>query len=506
MAIDRTPARIRVKTREQIVADYKRDYSIRDPEASLADGEQVDVDARVFADQMVPIYAAARQAGDALSYLNQSGDDLDSTWEPRGLPRPRAQGASGYVTIQASSSGGPIFAGDEAKDPNTGLRFRCLETRLNWQDGDAVPVGGIDTGPETDLPAGTKLTWSRPRPGIGDVATVAEQAGGFGLTGGRNRATDDEYRGLIAEFTANPPAAGNDAQVQFEGARTPGVPFERVFTYPCILGSCTTAVAGVLRPARPGATRIPNELQRQALEAHIVGLFPAGEIYLFPTVVEDPVDVSMNVRWARSTPGWQDTVPWPPRYDVGGGRIVVSGDPTSSVEFTLRTDNNSYSGVPSPQVGHTIAFYDKARQRFSHKRIATVSGAGPWNITCVTSLGASDTEYTPYDGQAACPWSGSLQSLVAPLLTVFDSLGPGEMVQNVDFLLDGQRQRRSPESPMEWPANLANKDLSEVLRTPGVAEGEFTDGADRHTTVGVPGTTVYLLALRNFTVFPKPLA
>lgn len=505
MALDTTPDRIRVKSRDQIIADYKRDYSIRDPNASLADGEQVDIDARVFADQMVPVYAAARQAGDALSLLNQTGDDLDRTWEPRGIPRPKAQGATGYVRIQASSGGGPIFAGDELKHLDSGLRFRCLETRLNWQDGDSVPVGGIDTGPETDLPAGTRLTWSAPRPGIGDVATVVEQAGGEGLTGGRNRADDDEYKALIQESFANPAAAGNDAQIQQEGRKTPGVPFEQVFTYPCILGNGTTAVVGTLKPARAGASRIPNDLQRQALEAYIVGLFPGGDIHLFPTLLEDPVDVSMNVRWARGVAGWQDTVQWPPRYDVGSGRIVVKDTPTSAAEFELRTDDDDYTGVPAPQIGQTIAFYDRDRRRFSRKRIQSVSGSGPWQIVCNTQLGASDTEYTPIDGQSACPWSDSLQSLVSPLLTVFSALGPGEMVSNVNFLLDGQRQRRFPESPTQWPSILANKDLSAVLNTPGVAEGSFVEGVDRATTVGVPGTTVYLLTLREFTVFPQPL-
>jgi uncharacterized phage protein gp47/JayE len=507
MALDSTPDRIVVKSREKIVADYKRDYSIRNPRASLADGEQVDIDAQVFADQMVPIYAAARQAGDAVSLLNQTGDDLDRTWGPRGVSRPAAQGGIGYVIIQASTAGGPIFQGDEIKDLNSGLRFRAAETRLNWQDGDAVPIAGIDTGPATNVAAGTKLTWSRPRPGIGDAATVAEQESGEGLVGGRDRATDDEYRELIRESLANPAAAGNDAQIQQEGRKTPGVPFQQIFTYPAIFGSCTTAVCGLMRMAGSDpATRIPTEIQRQQLEGYIVGLFPKGDVYLFPTIFAQPVDVSMNVRWAKGVAGWQDQPPWPPRYDVDDGRIVIDGVPTSAAAFSLRTDDDDYTGVPSPQVGQTIGFYDKARGIFSRKRIATVTGSGPWDITCSVLLGASDTVYTPFDGQSVSPWSESLQLLVSPLLAVFARLGPGEQVSNVDFLDDGERQRRSPESPAAWPSVLANKDLSDVLKTPGIAEGEFIEGVDVSTTVGVPGVTAYLLTLRDFTVFPKAIS
>lgn len=507
MAIDTTPDKIVVKSRDKIVADYKRDYSIRDPNASLADGEQVDIDAKVFADQMVPVYAAARQAGDALSQLNQTGDDLDRTWEPRGIPRPAAKGAIGYVEIQASTAGGPIFQGDEIKDPNSGLRFRCTETRLNWQNEDPVPIEGIDTGPKTDLAAGTKLQWTRPRPGIGETATVVEQASGEGLSGGRDRATDDEYRSIIQSAQANPAAAGNDAQVQQEARRTPGAPFEATFTYPAILGSCTSAVVGLLKASGVNdSTRIPSDIQRQSLEAHIIGLFPGGDIYYFPTVVADPVTVSINVRWAKGVAGWQDVVRWPPRYDIGSGRIVIDGTPTSSVAFSMRTDDDDYTGVPSPQVGQTMGFYDKSRAKFSRKKIATVSGSGPWDLTCSTELNASDTAYTPLEGQAACPWSDSLDSLVSPLREVFKKLGPGEMVATVNLLGDGERQRRNPESPTSWPSVLSNKDLSDVLKTSGVAEGEFTDGVDTATTVGTPGVTVYLLTLQDFTVFPKAIS
>lgn len=501
MAVDTTPAKVKTPTRAERVASYKRDYRLRNPGASKAEGEQTDVDARVFADQMIAVDAKAQSAGNALTHLNQEGEDLDKTWEPRGIPRPQAKGSTGYVSITAATGGGPIFADDELTDPNTGLRFKCLETSLSYQNGDSVPVAGIDTGPETNLAVGTKLLWSKQRPGIGSTATVEDQGDGEGLSGGRDEADDDEYRALIADSTANPPAAGNDSQIQEVARKTPGVSFAKVFTYPAILGNGTTAVVGILKPTRDGASRKLTEIQRQELESWTVGQFPHGDIMLFPTTLDDDVDVALDVRWSRGVPGWADLVPWPARAAVGAGKIVVSSA-TNSTNFVLRTDDDDYTGETAPQANQTIGFYDATKSVFSRKRIQTVTGSGPWTIVCNTNLGVTDTSYVPAVGQPCCPWSDSLDAPAAELLKVFKKTGPGEMVDPVDFLGDGERQRRHPQSPAEWPSVLSNKDLTDVLKIPEIAEGSFAEGTDTATTVGTPGVTVYLMKLRYFTVFP----
>jgi hypothetical protein len=506
MPINTTPDRIVVPSRDEQVAKYRRDYRLRDPSASLVVQEQVDVDARVLADQLLPILDASRSAGDALTLLNQTGKDLDNTWGPRGIPRLLATGASGYVKITASTGGGPIFLDDEIKDLDTGLRFRCLQTSLSYQDGDFVPIGGVDTGPLTNLAVGKRLTWSQPRPGIGPTAVIQEQGDGDGLVGGRDVELDSEYKDRIADYLANPPAAGNPADVMLKVEKAPGIPIQKAFVYPAILGSCTSAVAFLLKPSRAGASRLPTELQRGEVEALIKGLFPGGDIYYFPTILSQPEDLSLEVRWAKGATGWTDLVMWPPRYDVGAGQIVVSGTPSSATSFILRADDDDYTGVPSPQVNQTIGFYDADRRRFSRKRIASVTGTGPWTITCATALGASDTAYTPETGQPCCPWSDSLDLLVTPALNAFQALGPGEMVANVDFLLDGERQRRVPENPTSWPSSLSNKNLVGAF-TPvtQIADLSFVQGDDAEPAVGVPGVTLYLITPGTLTAFPKAL-
>jgi uncharacterized phage protein gp47/JayE len=511
MTTNSTPARMVVPTREQQIASYKRDYGLRDPNANVVTLEQVDVDARVLTDQLLPIMAQARSAGDALTYLNQSGDDLDNTWAPRGLPRLLANGASGPVQISASEGGGPIFKDDELKDLNTGFRYKCLATNLSYQDGDPVPVVGIDVGPQTDVAPGTRLTWSRNRPGIGPTAVVLDQGDGTGLSGGRSREQDDSYKQRIADFTANPPAAGNPAEVVNKTEKAGVAPVEKAFAYPAILGSDTTGVVFLLKPSKPGANRIPSEIQRAAVEGIVVGQFPGGENYVFPTVLGEAYDLAIQIRWVSGA-GWKDLVPWPPEADQGAGRIVVSGTPTSATAFVLRTDDDDYTGVPAPQVNKSLAFYDAERRKFSRKTIATVTGTGPWTITCSTTLGASDTAYTPTTGQACCPWAEALDATIEPILLAFDRLGPGEMVENADFLLDGQRQRRFPSiDSADWPSSIGPLDFVDLKQVPQIANlgsvtfskvGGVFENDVISPTVGTPGVTAYLLKVGNISLFP----
>lgn len=499
MAIASEPTRLQTPTREKRVQDYKRDYKLRNPDASTAEGEQPDIDARLLADQLIPLDAIAQQAGDSLSLLNQSEEDLKNTYEPQGILWPAAKGASGYVTITAASAGAPILYGDELKDLNTDLRFKCLEENYAWQDGDSVPIGGVSTGTLTNLPEGTQLRWTQPRPGLGDLAVVV---GEEGLTGGVERATPDEYRALVAEAHASPAASGNNADIQREGAKTPGVPFLQIFTYPAILGACTSAVVGILKPSRLGASRVPTSLQRDELEAYVSGQFPEGDIYYFPYCTEEPVDIVAEMRWAKAAEGWGDVAPWPPRRATAAGKIGVASvaDATS---FVLRTDNSVYTGIPAPTPGTKIAFWNLASATFVRKTVLTSTGTGPWTITCDMTFNASDPSYVPVVAQPCCPWSGSLTEVGKSILTSFEKLGPGEMLEDTYFFDDGYRRKRNPESPKLWPSVLTNKNLSDALDLDVVAEGVFVAGVDTPTPVGIPGTVVRLLVCGDITIFPK---
>lgn len=498
MAIDTLPEEFQVPARSEIKARWLRSYLLRDPSASTAPGEQPDVSASVMADQLMPVYAAAQKAGNAVASRNKSLEDLSNEWTPRGLPPLEAQGAVGYVLIGASAAGGPIYAGDVLREPNSQIKYECTEERLKWFDQQWVPIRGVDTGPQTNLAPGTVLQWDDPGPGIDPNCTVAEQSDGSGLTDGRNAETVEEYRQRIDEYQANPPAGDNDAEIQLVAEKTPGLAIQKAFTYPSILGLGSTAIICVLRPARPGAERRPTDLQRASIETWVVGQL-GDTICYFPSLLADPVDLIMDVKWSEAASDWADLAPWPPRET---SLIQVAATPAPTAEsFRLEKADASYTGVTQPVVGQTIAFLDRDRGKFMHKVIGAVSGTGPWDITVSTALSESDITYTPEVWQPACPWSDSLDSLVTPIVKTLDTLGPGEMIDTANLFDDSKRLRRQPTSPAKWPYALTNKNLNANLNITELEDYEVITGY-KTTQVGTPGVIAYIMELQYIAAFP----
>ena len=504
MALDTSPGEIVVLDRHTIKSHYLRDYKLRNPNADTGPNTQPDLDASVFADQQLVLFANAQTIGRATSLVTTRGARLDQVGQSEGLTRRPAVGGSGYATIAASTGGGTIFFGDIAIDQATGLRYQCLSTAL-YLNGSQVPIGGLDTGPETNQPAGKVLQWVSPRPGISPSLTVVQQADGSGLSGGAPVEDDDSYIARIIQKRSNPPASGNSAEFITVALATPTVAVESAWVWPAMLGSGTTAVAFTVRPQAVGGSRLPNGAQISLVLGQLQAAFPGDDGIFVANMSGQNVVLALEVSWGAGATPWADAAPWPPY--VASSKVQVVGTPTPTAT-TFRLTTNQVGTTP-PQVGQTIGFYDPVNQVFRKKRIlslvisAGVGGIPLWDITCDTTNNASDTSYTPAAGQFASPWSDSLQSLVAPVESYFATLGPGEML-SPPFPDPGQRQQRQPPSPGSWPSTLTNRILTPVLATAGVADALILEPTVPFaTTVGTPGTLVYLLKLSDLCVFPE---
>lgn len=491
MPLDELPGRIVTFTRDEIRARYLRSYRLRNPKALTEEGTQPFVDASSFADASLPLYANAVALGAAISRTSATGKALDDEARFLGTWRLPASGAVGFVRVTTSLGGGQILAGDELR-ASSGLRYRCIATAV-YVDGAFVPVAGFDTGPATNQAPGTSLTWTRPRPGVGPSAIVVRQGDGTGLAGGRDVESDGELQKRLIALRANPPASGNDAQYQHAVLRTPGVPIEQAFTYPGILGPGTKGIVFTLRAAL-GGSRIPNATHIAAVLAHVVGEMPADDSIFVAQLVAVPVDVALRVKWALGAPGWVDATPWPP---LAASRVAVAPSPAPS-PTTFRLTGTG----PGPTPGTTIAFHDAAAARFRRKTVGRVSGSGPWDVQCETANRASDTTYAPQAMQPCCPWSDSLDALLAPVLGHFARLGPGE--QRTSFFDPGLRQRRSPRSPQFWPSVLTNRLLSDVFNLPHIEDVALDSPVvPLATPVGRRGVLSHLLMLGSLTAFPE---
>lgn len=484
-----------VPTREDLLTRWLRDYKIRKPDVDTGAGSRAHIDGSVVADTILPVYADAAAAGNGVALRDKTSAGLETEAEGLGIPkRLPANGGAGFVTIGAASGGGLIQVGAEIKDERTGYRYRCAATKVYF-DGDPVPIRGIDTGPATNLPAGSILRWTTTPIGIKPTATVLADPDGNGLKGGRDQETDPELVRRIEDARAHPAASGNTAAVRRfarEGAAALGIPLQETFVFAGTAGPGSTAYVFTMRPSTSGGSRAPSSADIAAILAYITGELPHDDGLFACAIVDTATDFKLDVSWAGA--GWTDAQPWPDRADD----FYVSAV-TDATTFSVDSDDASPT---APQVGQSIAFFDEDTGLFVPKRILTVTGSGPWAIACDTTTDATDTTYVPTVNERMCPWSDSLQDLVTPLLDQMATLGPGQMVAS--FFDAGLRQRRDPPSPQRWPSVVRHKDIEGALGSMrSVADVSVASPSlPYETPVGTKNVSVNLLTVGKILAFP----
>jgi hypothetical protein len=498
MADEELPGEIVTLTRDQSRDLYLEDYSLFVPEADVGPGTQPYVDASLNADNSLVLYSDAVTIGNGTNIDTSTGVWLKQTGESEGVFKLPPVGGSGYIVISTASGGSKIFQGDEVKAQLSELRFTVQQTQI-YANGGLVAVVGLDTGEETNLDAGTSVEFTNPRPGCAPIATVYEQSNGDGLTGGRGEESDDNYRDRIKLKRGNPPASGNDAEYQRVVENIKSLSVQKAFTYPAVLGPGTTAFAFTLRPSTPGAGRIPNGAQINLALATLLGLEPADDGIFAVVIMRQDLNVVYRVSWSTGATGWANDPRWPPYTSP---KVTVKAAPTpQATAFTVGTSGGG--PIDDPVVGQTIAVFDQGEKLFKRKRIDTVTVVTPgeeWSLSFSTVNLASDVVYVPAAGQAVSPWSDSLDLLVEPTLTFGDGLGPGEMFAS--FGDPGLRQRRNPASPDSYPSTITNKIISPILALPSISNAVLLEPTiPFNTTVGTPGTLVYLLELNDIGVY-----
>jgi uncharacterized phage protein gp47/JayE len=520
MATDYLPGKFLTPTRDQIAADFRRSYQVRNPGADVGPGSQPMLDSLAAADMALPLYAyAGRVAGNA-TWLTATGNDLRNWAQSFGTDFLPAVGAAGFVQIGTSSGGTFIQANDQLSV--NGIVYQAIAGGF-FQNGQLVAIVGVTTGPQTDQDTGTVLTWSTPRPGLEPSCTVAVQPDGSGLSGGANVETEAQLKQRLSWIKSNPAGSGNDAHIQWIVSRTPGIGVQQVFTYPAIEGPGTVGVTFTIRPAQTGGPRIPNSAQLTLALGYLQQYVPATTAgigldtgLLMCAVVSSSLNLILQVQWAQNAPGWADANQFPLYQGVGNNWVV-----TNVVTPTPTTFNIMSPTDPTvPQAGQSIGFLNLPLQEFSRKRILTATAAsGGYTIVVDPTNGTSDLTYTPIVGQILSPWSDSLDSLIAPVLAYMDSIGPGEQVTG--FFDAGLRQKRSPASPGAWTSVINNRLLGgppnaaqppdpnssptpTLLSTNTLADVELTEPVPPfQTPVGSQGVSSNLLVLTSLAAFPE---
>lgn len=507
MALDVLADEIVVRGRSELLSSMTGAYLTKRPNDIVNSGTFQHAIFSAVADVLVGESLNARTVGRSIPDSEVSGLRLDQRLAELRLPPRFAEiGSSGFVVIGASGGGGTITNHAPLTEANSNASFEAVVTSGSFTDATPVAIRAITTGPATNFPAGTVLTWSSPGSGLDPAATVQAP----GLTGGRLAESDEQVRLRIRDARSAPAASGNSSTyIQLaENSGAHGVPVQKAFWYPACNGGGTGALAFVLTPGGPGTSRIPSSAQIGIVRAYILTVpedttrIPPGDDRLFDTtIVSQRVSLVLDIRWGQAAANWKDAARWPLRRSTGAGAIKVSAA-TDATHFTLSRDDATYTSETQPAAGQTVCFYNLSTGKFARKRILSFTGTGPWPIIVDTTNSSSDTTYVPIVGQRASPWSESLDDIATPILDFFDTLGPGEQLPDSLLFDPGNGQKRVPPTPDTWPAAITNHVVTSVLDVQAVANAIVQEGLGTVATVGSPGSVATLLELGDIAAFP----
>ena len=471
-------------------------------------GSLPNVAIQMAATLVLPMFANAARYARRILVRGNTGDTLDALAQEHGVDGHRpATGSDGFVVAKSiAATGSKIFQGDQLTDDVTSLVFEVSTTSV-YNDGDPIPIDAVSTGPSTNLAGGRILTFTNPRPGCSNTASVQPQNDGtgnlVGLFGGATAETDADVQDRIIEARANPPGSGNNAELVIAAARTGGVPVERAYAIPAWYGPGNTAIVFTLRPNAATGSRIPNTVHIGKVQTAVEGLFPTDFRITVCWLLAVTVNVIVNVTWRSGATGWTNGGNAWPTSGNGTSQPIVDAavTPTSTA---MRVTSAAVMSAP-PQPGQTIALYEKTSSTFWKKRILTATVVSPthsWDLTFDTTNGASDP-YIPIVGQIVSPWSDALNLIPPAMASVFKKLGPGE--QFAVFKDPGLGQRRWPPSPDTWPSALTNVDMITALKgTLAISDADVVTPVTPYATpVGVPGVRSYLLQLGDLAVYPQ---
>lgn len=454
-----------VKSREEWRDYWLKCYKNRNVDADVGPGSYPWVRASAIAEVLTILSADALAISDSIPLDNMTGDQLDAKYGDK-LPRNLESQSSGYITIATGSAGSNIVIGDLLSHSATRNTYKVTSATATYTNGTQLAVESVDPGLGQNLTPGEVLQWVSPRAGCYSTATVFEAPDGQGIVGGRAKESDDEYRERIRDFNASPIGHGNEGDVLalIEAIREHGVPVEKGFVYPAILGDGTLAYGFTVRRDNYWESRQPSSAQITDVFDYVSGKLP-GDFALTPAAVyisdaKIELSVSLDPRYGQ----WADIAPWP-TYTVRGGGMMTIGTVTSVSAFQIVTDDGDYTGVTSPVPGNTIALFDPYFGVFRRKKILTVGGSGPWSITCDMTANQSDSSYLPSTYQSVSPWFDAINDCAVQAGKHIAALGPGEIVATPNLPADGTRMSRQPRPyPNQWD-NQVTSDIAYRVKT-----------------------------------------
>lgn len=484
-----------------------RNIANRNDDVDVGAGSYPYIIASAVAEALTLMSANAQSIARTIPLSEQSETDLEAKYGTT-VPRLQETYSSGSIIVECTSAGTTIQVGDTLVDADTKQSFiTTIATATTYANLEWCPVRSVDPGPETNVAAGKTLTWSTIRSGCYASAEVAEAPDGSGLSGGRGIESVEEWRARISDHLANPAGHGNEQDVitlvedatgrtlsTGESTTGHGMPVQKGFAYPTIMGPGTCGFAFLIKQDDWWKSRTPSSTQITTVFAYVKAALPKDSV-LPVTVQDEALSIDMTVTLDPRATQWADFSPWPSSATRGAGRKVVSASPgPSATTFRIVTDDADYTGETSPSAGQSIGFFDSTTGTFRKKKIAIVSGSGPWDIAVAYDDPDTDLTYVPIAGCAVCPWTAALPAIAEAIGSHVAKCGVGQCV--ADDPGDGTRMMRIPlDSLNSWPTTITQRVAYDVVDTVSAVSGaSFVSALPSSLTVeGVDLVNTFLL-------------
>jgi uncharacterized phage protein gp47/JayE len=380
------------------------------------------------------------QMGDAAT-----GDDIKRLCENEGITIDLGSGASGFVVV--SCAGGTTYAKDDECKTADGLRYKVATTTVA-NDGDPVPIVGVDVGTRTIKAAGTVVQWTSPPVGSGLEAIVDTS----GLTNGTNADTDTTLQNKWIERKRHPPRGGNWAHIAAD-AEAGSASIEKAFVYPGVYGPSTVHVAITIAAVQEDAyTREANPVIRLAASQSVVAGHPEHADFTFTTVNDWDVDliIKLDLPEPKSVGGtgggWVDAAAdrWPTTLNAASPYAPrLSAAPSNGRVLSVTSD------IEPVDDAH-IAVWSVTAKKFLHAQIASHSGAGPYTINLYEPLDPADLSANDW----VVPLCEHIDDYAETLAQRIGTLGPGQKTTDVTKL---PRSYRRPKVQESWPCDITSK-------------------------------------------------
>lgn len=495
-----------LKTQEQVRDDYLRTYrnalikrGISNPDVSQ--GTEIFQKATALAQQIwvatngVPAAANAQMPDSAL------GDDLVRVAAIYKLS-PRPAGPSSGPLVLSATINTPIAIpqGAQLLDPS-GLSYQ-VTVAGNYTNGDTVfpiPISSVDSGADTNLPAGTVMRWVAPPPFVNPTAVV----GAGGLTGGVDAEDIEGLRARLLQKLQSPPN-GVNWPTTVQAAEDSSTQVQKAFAYPACNGPSTTHLAVVRAPTPTNKNRdVDSLVLSNEIVPAVIASFPEFAEVVVTTVQNYEVDVTFGLSLPASTKaspagpggGWLDGNPFPvPDYDGTNDFCAVTSVGSSTL---IRVP----SEVP-PTIGGQVCWLSRDDWEFRSAKIVSFTEPGPglYQISLDTPF-ISSNGVSVAVGDYIFPHAENMDTYISAILTGFASLGPYEKTNSVSLL---PRAYRRPIAATSWYSRLQ----APFLRNLSNAGEEVADVSYLYRSATTPPLPTaitdgpYILVPRRIAIYP----